>query len=176
MQVGSVQSHGSIITHLLSQLRIGMDLTRITLPTFILERRSTLEMYADFLAHVDLWLAITDGLTARDRIVACLRWYLSAFHATRKTSLAKKPYNPILGETFRCYWSMENKHDPHHSDTVATNLNDLNVQQSNEVESNKNDLVQSNPIPWAPTNSVVFLSEQVSLVIYMYFLNECMKY
>ena len=30
-----------------------MDLTKITLPTFILERRSFLEMLADFLAHPD---------------------------------------------------------------------------------------------------------------------------
>ena len=33
--------------------RISMDLTKITLPTFILERRSFLEMLADFLAHPD---------------------------------------------------------------------------------------------------------------------------
>ncbi|CAH8624477.1 unnamed protein product [Heterobilharzia americana] len=72
-ELGSVQSHGSVITHLLSQLRIGMDLTRITLPTFILERRSTLEMYADFLAHADLWAVIPDASAPRDRMVACLR-------------------------------------------------------------------------------------------------------
>ena len=34
-----------------SQVRIGMDLTKIVLPTFILERRSLLEMYSDFFAH-----------------------------------------------------------------------------------------------------------------------------
>lgn len=41
--------------HLLSQLSVGMDLTKITLPTFILERRSLLEMFADFFAHPDLY-------------------------------------------------------------------------------------------------------------------------
>jgi hypothetical protein len=46
----------SVITHLLTQVRIGMDLTKITLPTFILEPRSLLEMYADFFAHTDLFL------------------------------------------------------------------------------------------------------------------------
>ena len=45
-----------MITHLLTQVRIGMDLTKITLPTFILEPRSLLEMYADFFAHTDLFL------------------------------------------------------------------------------------------------------------------------
>ena len=46
-----MKNHGSVITHLLSQVRIGMDLTKIVLPTFILERRSLLEMYSDFFAH-----------------------------------------------------------------------------------------------------------------------------
>ena len=41
--------------HMLSQARVGMDLTRITLPTFILEKRSLLEMYAEFFAHPDLF-------------------------------------------------------------------------------------------------------------------------
>lgn len=43
----------SVIMHIISQLRLGMDLTRVTLPTFILERRSLLEMFADFLGHPD---------------------------------------------------------------------------------------------------------------------------
>lgn len=55
MAVGSMEQHGSIIGHLLSQVRIGMDLTKVVLPTFILERRSLLEMYADFFAHPDLF-------------------------------------------------------------------------------------------------------------------------
>lgn len=52
----SMESHGNLITHLLSQVRIGMDLTKVVLPTFILEKRSLLEMYADFLAHPDLFV------------------------------------------------------------------------------------------------------------------------
>ena len=56
ISVGSLEKHGSIITHLLSQVRIGMDLTKVVLPTFILERKSLLEMYADFLAHCDLFV------------------------------------------------------------------------------------------------------------------------
>lgn len=52
----SMEAHGSMITHLLSQVKIGMDLTKVVLPTFILERRSLLEMYADYFAHPDLFL------------------------------------------------------------------------------------------------------------------------
>jgi hypothetical protein len=42
-------------------------------------------------------------------MVQAVRWYLSAFHAGRKTEVAKKPYNPILGETFLCYWDLPNQ-------------------------------------------------------------------
>lgn len=44
--------------------------------------------------------------TPRDRIVETCRWYLSAYHAGRKSAVAKKPYNPILGEVFQCYWDL----------------------------------------------------------------------
>ncbi|KOB73019.1 Oxysterol-binding protein [Operophtera brumata] len=33
-------------------------------------------------------------------MVQVVRWYLSSFHAGRKSQVAKKPYNPILGELF----------------------------------------------------------------------------
>jgi len=51
-----MDQHGSVITHLLSQVKLGMDLTKVVLPTFILERRSLLEMYADFFAHPDFFV------------------------------------------------------------------------------------------------------------------------
>lgn len=51
-----VTMQGSVVTHLISQVKIGMDLTKVALPTFILEKRSLLEMYADYLAHPDLFL------------------------------------------------------------------------------------------------------------------------
>lgn len=54
--VDSMESHGSVVTHLLSQVKIGMDLTKVALPTFILERRSLLEMYADYFANPDQFI------------------------------------------------------------------------------------------------------------------------
>lgn len=39
-------------------------------------------------------------------MVYVVKWYLSAFHAGRKGSVAKKPYNPILGEVFYCHWDL----------------------------------------------------------------------
>ncbi|XP_040264454.1 oxysterol-binding protein-related protein 9 isoform X4 [Bufo bufo] len=134
----SVEEHKSVIMHLLSQVRLGMDLTKVVLPTFILERRSLLEMYADFFAHPDLFVSIGDHKDPKDRMVQVVRWYLSAFHAGRKGSVAKKPYNPILGEVFQCHW-------------------DLPGQENEDSEQ-----VSEGPIPWASKNNVTFVAEQVS--------------
>ena len=57
-----MDQHGSVITHLLSQVKLGMDLTKVVLPTFILERRSLLEMYADFFAHPDIFVGYVTTL------------------------------------------------------------------------------------------------------------------
>lgn len=137
----SVEEHKSVIMHLLSQVRLGMDLTKVVLPTFILERRSLLEMYADFFAHPDLFVSIAEQLEPRERMVYVVKWYLSAFHAGRKGSVAKKPYNPILGEVFYCHWDLpiETEEIPTHTDTVS-----------------------DGPVPWATPKSVCFVAEQVS--------------
>jgi hypothetical protein len=39
---------------LIAQLRKGTDLSRVTLPTFVLEPRSLLEKFTDFMSHPDL--------------------------------------------------------------------------------------------------------------------------
>ncbi|XP_019735599.1 oxysterol-binding protein-related protein 10 isoform X3 [Hippocampus comes] len=95
--LGVIDEQRSIIRHLLSQLKLGMDLTKVALPTFILEKRSLLEMYANFMAHPDMFLSITTGTTSEERIIRFVEYYLTAFHEGRKGAVAKKPYNPILG-------------------------------------------------------------------------------
>lgn len=51
--------------------------------------------------------SIVDEPTPRDRFVHVVQWYLSAFHAGRRSGVAKKPYNPVLGEIFRCYYELQ---------------------------------------------------------------------
>uniref|UniRef100_A0A8C2V9N2 Oxysterol-binding protein n=1 Tax=Chinchilla lanigera TaxID=34839 RepID=A0A8C2V9N2_CHILA len=77
------------------EVNLGMDLTKVVLPTFILERRSLLEMYADFFAHPDLFVSISDQKDPRDQMVQVMKWYLS------ERISCQKPYNPILGEIFQ---------------------------------------------------------------------------
>lgn len=132
----SMESHGSVVTHLLSQVKIGMDLTKVVLPTFILERRSLLEMYADYFAHPDIFLRIADLKDPRDRMVQVVKWYMSSYHAGRKSAVAKKPYNPILGEIFRCHWDIPGA----------------------EPDST---VVADGPVPWCRRDQLTFVAEQV---------------
>lgn len=132
----------SIITHLISQVKIGMDLTKITLPTFILERRSCLEMFADFLSHPDIFKSIPHQTTPFHRMECVLKWYLSCFHAGRKSSVPKKPYNPVIGEIFQCFYSI--------NQSKITNDMDLSIKHSD------------GPVPWAAKDDVTFIAEQVS--------------
>ncbi|XP_046752060.1 oxysterol-binding protein-related protein 9 isoform X2 [Diprion similis] len=143
-EVDSMESHGSVVAHLLSQVKIGMDLTKVALPTFILERRSLLEMYADYFAHPDFFLRIADMPTPRERMVQTVRWYLCSFHAGRKSGVAKKPYNPILGEVFRCHWDLPKDSESDTLSKASTNT------------------VKDGPVPWCRENQLTFVSEQVS--------------
>lgn len=136
----SMESHGSVVTHLLSQVKIGMDLTKVVLPTFILERRSLLEMYADYFAHPDLFLKIADLKEPRERMIQVVRWYLSSYHAGRKSAVAKKPYNPVLGEVFHCHWDLP----------------------TSSIHQKDSTLVADGPIPWCHQDQLTFVAEQVS--------------
>ncbi|CAI5455147.1 unnamed protein product [Caenorhabditis angaria] len=96
------EENKSLIWTLLKQIRPGMDLSKVVLPTFILEPRSFLEKLADYYYHADL---ITEAVAEPDpyqRIVKITKFFLSGFY--KKPKGLKKPYNPILGETFRCKW------------------------------------------------------------------------
>lgn len=58
-------------------------------------------------------------------------------------AVAKKPYNPILGEVFRCYWPIPK------GEHKAPNENALQLQKTG-------------PIPYSTYDSVTFVAEQVS--------------
>uniref|UniRef100_A0A2K6R9M4 Oxysterol-binding protein n=1 Tax=Rhinopithecus roxellana TaxID=61622 RepID=A0A2K6R9M4_RHIRO len=96
------EENKSLIWTLLKQLRPGMDLSRVVLPTFVLEPRSFLNKLSDYYYHADLLSRAAVEEDAYSRMKLVLRWYLSGFY--KKPKGIKKPYNPILGETFRCCW------------------------------------------------------------------------
>ncbi|KAF8707881.1 Oxysterol-binding protein, partial [Rhizoctonia solani] len=95
------ENEGSIVMSIISQLRIGMDLQRVAFPTFVLEPRSMLERITDFMSHPDLIFGQPE-----ERFIRVLRYYLSGWHIKPKG--VKKPYNPVLGEFFRCRYDYPN--------------------------------------------------------------------
>ncbi|CAI8492932.1 unnamed protein product [Pichia kudriavzevii] len=94
----------SILMGIISQLRPGCDLSRITLPTFILERKSMLERITNQLQQPDILLEASKTKDDVQRFLLVLKWYMSCWHIAPKA--VKKPLNPILGEFFTCYWDL----------------------------------------------------------------------
>jgi hypothetical protein len=99
------QEGKSIFLTLLKQVRPGMDLSKVVLPTFILEPRSMLEKLTDFMSHSDILMRAPTLADPLERMLAVVKFYVSGFYI--KPAGVKKPYNPIIGETFRCMWQYE---------------------------------------------------------------------
>lgn len=92
--------------------------------------------------------------TPEERMVQIVRWYLSSYHAGRNSAVAKKPYNPILGEIFRCHW------DVPEGQTIEPELfNDGAAQKSLDATTENE---EENPLPWTDPDQLIFLAEQVS--------------
>ncbi|MGH0122819.1 UNVERIFIED_CONTAM: hypothetical protein FKN15_003306 [Acipenser sinensis] len=71
---------------ILKQLRPGMDLSRVVLPTFILEPRSFLDKLSDYYYHADFLSQASVEEIAYSRMKQVLRWYLSGFYKKPKVS------------------------------------------------------------------------------------------
>ena len=96
------EENKSLIWTLLKQVHPGMDLSRVFLPTFILEPRSFLDKLSDYYYHADFLSEAALEENPYFRLKKVVKWYLSGFY--KKPKGLKKPYNPILGETFHCLW------------------------------------------------------------------------
>uniref|UniRef100_UPI00358DF730 oxysterol-binding protein-related protein 8-like isoform X3 n=1 Tax=Myxine glutinosa TaxID=7769 RepID=UPI00358DF730 len=96
------EENKGLIWTLLKQVRPGMDLSKVVLPTFILEPRSFLDKLSDYYYHADLLSKASLEENAYMRMKKVVQWYLSGFY--KKPKGLKKPYNPIIGEIFRCLW------------------------------------------------------------------------
>ncbi|XP_028306504.1 oxysterol-binding protein-related protein 8 isoform X2 [Gouania willdenowi] len=96
------EENKSLIWTLLKQVRPGMDLSKVVLPTFILEPRSFLDKLSDYYYHADFLSEAAIEENAFNRMKKVVKWYISGFY--KKPKGLKKPYNPIIGETYRCMW------------------------------------------------------------------------
>ncbi|KAI5780103.1 hypothetical protein EDC01DRAFT_620859 [Geopyxis carbonaria] len=98
----------TVLMSIISQLRPGADLSRITLPTFILEPKSMLERITNFMQHPENLIPITAIEDPEERFLQVVKFYLSGWHI--KPAGVKKPLNPILGEYHTCYWDLQSGH------------------------------------------------------------------
>jgi hypothetical protein len=89
------------------------DLSKMTAPAFLLSGYSLLEYSQHWGDHPELLFDITKKTCKEERMLAVTRWFVStlygSFRSRCENESEKKPYNPILGETFKCFW--EDKSD-----------------------------------------------------------------
>ncbi|KAL0490048.1 oxysterol-binding protein [Acrasis kona] len=84
----------------------GKDLVSVSLPVYLFEPRSFLQRLTDTWAYYDQYLPIaakTDDPILRLALV--ISFGISGLH---QTCIAKKPFNPILGETFEAVYTIDN--------------------------------------------------------------------
>jgi hypothetical protein len=101
-----IQLDRSIMLHFLRELwrNSGFSLTKVSVPAYVMERRSFLEMLADFV-RPSLMLAIPEGEDAIARLINVVRFYLGGFSSMQTHGQhPRKPFNPVMGEIFRCIW------------------------------------------------------------------------
>ncbi|XP_030649288.1 oxysterol-binding protein-related protein 5-like [Chanos chanos] len=97
-----LEENRGVMWTLLSQLCVGMDPSKLTLPVFTLEPRSLLDRLSDYYGHTDLLSEAVGEENAYSRMKKVLCWYFSGFDKHPK--VLKRPFSPVLGETFRCSW------------------------------------------------------------------------
>ena len=65
-----------------------------------------LEKFANYFANADYFPGYSHVLTPdnpKDRFLDVVKWYISSFKPGW-SDRSKKPFNPILGEVFECYY------------------------------------------------------------------------
>ncbi|KAG7278610.1 hypothetical protein CRUP_013353 [Coryphaenoides rupestris] len=83
------EENKSLMWTLLKQVRPGMDLSKVVLPTFILEPRSFLDKLSDYYYHADFLSEAAVEENAYSRMKKVVRWYVSGFY--KKPKGLKKP-------------------------------------------------------------------------------------
>lgn len=89
------------------------DLSSLTAPPFILSPVSLTEFPAYWCERPELFAAISEGTTPKDRAKRVLKWFISTLkgqYTSRNETMGseKKPLNPVLGELFYGHWPDKN--------------------------------------------------------------------
>lgn len=94
----------------------GKGVVAVSLPVRIFEKRSTIERMCDLWSTGPIFLL--EAARSEDpieRFKKCITFFISGLHSTVEM---RKPFNPIIGETFEAYWPDNSKiyleHISHH--------------------------------------------------------------
>lgn len=99
------KNQASLFMEFLRQLRPGMDLYRIAVPPSVLEPRSMLERLSCYACPSSLILNVASMKNPEQRMLSVLRYILAMLGTIPQQGImSSKPYNPILGEEFKCKW------------------------------------------------------------------------
>jgi hypothetical protein len=100
-----VKATQSLMKQVISQFRLGMDLTSLTCPAFVLRPKSFLEMSADVACPTVDLLNAQNANTPVERMLLITKWLLTSMTVSPGDRIAgMKPYNPVLSEQFLCCW------------------------------------------------------------------------
>jgi len=111
-------STSSLLVEFLKNIRPGVDLLRTALPAFVLEKRSLLEKLTDYMNHQHLILNISTMIDPEQRFFSVVKHYIAMWHQIPEVGVAK-PYNPILGEVFKCEWKLQDSVTSYISEQVS---------------------------------------------------------
>jgi len=95
-----------VVKSFISQLKVGQDLTRVSLPSIFLRPYSILEEFGTRnLAQIQLLYKLQTQTDPLQRMLSVVSWVIST---TKAEDFNHKPYNPVLGETHIARLDLEN--------------------------------------------------------------------
>ena len=91
-------------------------------------------------------------------MLAIVKWYLTSFHVGCSDTRAKKPYNPIIGEIFRCSWQTSLYHN---SNIEYNEIGENHSAKPDEKNASSEDITEDSEEA-NETFLVTYTAEQVS--------------
>eukprot|EP01133_Synstelium_polycarpum_P006744 gene6744-7838_t len=91
-----------ILMHLIKQIKLNSEIKHMTLPCFLLQTRGMLESFSDTFGCIEEFFKVQSIENEEARFIQLVKFVLSAW--SNKPKGIKKPFNPVIGEVFDCYW------------------------------------------------------------------------
>jgi hypothetical protein len=96
-----------VVKSFVSQLKIGQDLTKVSLPAVLLYPFSMLETFGyRETGSFDQLFELNKEDRPLERLLTVVKWHLGVI---QQETFHKKPYNPVLGEIHEC-WTESKEH------------------------------------------------------------------